>query len=115
MPVFKIKNKDGSWQEVAGVSGHSHSVSQIVDFPDMSGFATEEYVDSKIGIKSGIYVGETEPADAVDGDIWINTNETVATSASKIHVVDAGASEDLSSIDFSGYAVGDIILVTMSS
>ena len=48
MPVFKIKNKDGSWQEVAGVSGHSHSVSQIVDFPDMSGFATEEYVDSHL-------------------------------------------------------------------
>lgn len=32
MPVFKIK-KDGNWQEVAGVSGHTHSVSQIVDFP----------------------------------------------------------------------------------
>jgi hypothetical protein len=48
MPVFKIKNKDGSWQEVAGVSGHSHSVSQIVDFPDMGEFATEEYVDGKI-------------------------------------------------------------------
>ena len=54
MPVFKIKNKDGSWQEVAGVSGHSHSVSQIVDFPDMSGFTTEEYVDGKIATRQPV-------------------------------------------------------------
>lgn len=48
MPVLKIKDKDGNWQEVAGVSGHTHSVSQIVDFPVIEDFATEEYVDSAI-------------------------------------------------------------------
>ena len=100
---------------------------------DMTGYATKEYVNSLPAVSYGVaqsldatsrttaknnvgvYVGGTEPADALDGDIWVNPNETVATSASKIHVVNVGSDADLSSIDFSKYVVGDIILVTMSS
>ena len=48
MPVFKIK-KDGAWQEVGGVSGHTHNTSQIIDFPSLSKFATTDYVDTKVG------------------------------------------------------------------
>ena len=64
MPVFKIK-KDGVWQEVAGVSGHSHSVSEIVDFPSMDGLATEDYVDSKLkNIVDATLSVSTQAADA---------------------------------------------------
>ena len=62
----------------------------------------------------GVYVGENEPYDALDGDIWVSTTDDVV-SVTNIHLVDAGNSDDLTSIDFSKYAVGDIILVTKSS
>lgn len=32
MPVLKVK-KNGIWEDVAGVSGHTHSTTDIVDFP----------------------------------------------------------------------------------
>lgn len=60
----------------------------------------------------GVYVGSEEPVGALDGDIWVTDDANVAT-VSNIHLVDA-SSDDLSSIDFSKYAVGDIILVTSS-
>ena len=100
---------------------------------DMTGYATKEYVHTMPAVSYGtaqsldaasrttaknnvgVYVGETEPADALDGDIWVNTNESATVAVKNIHLVNAGSSSDLSSIDFSKYAVGDIILVTMSS
>ena len=61
----------------------------------------------------GVYVSEAEPVDALDGDIWVDTTED-AIVVSNVHIVDIGGN-DLSSIDFSKYAAGDIILVTASS
>lgn len=43
MPVFKIK-KDGVWQEVAGVSGHTHNVNQIVDLPHVTPADTGKFL-----------------------------------------------------------------------
>lgn len=31
MPVLKIKDKDGNWQEVAGVSGHTQGLPIVTD------------------------------------------------------------------------------------
>lgn len=63
----------------------------------------------------GIFVSDSEPSDASDGDIWVNTNNDTIYTMTTIHVVDVGNTDDLTSIDFSKYAVGDIILATMSS
>lgn len=32
MPVLKVK-KNGVWEIVAGINGHSHTMSDITDFP----------------------------------------------------------------------------------
>lgn len=40
MPVLKVY-KDGVWEEVSGVSGHSHSIDDIVDFPNDLATATD--------------------------------------------------------------------------
>jgi hypothetical protein len=88
MPVFKIKNKDGSWQEVAGVSGHSHSVSQIVDFPDMNGLATEEYVDS--GLATRQPVGDYALKSEIPTDDHINNLITAAAELPTVTTSDSG-------------------------
>ena len=59
----------------------------------------------------GVYVVSDEPVDALDGDIWIDSDDCEADT--NIHVVDANTT-DISLIDFSSYKKGDIILVTMS-
>ena len=33
MPVLKAKDSNGVWYEVAGVSGHKHTMSEVTDFP----------------------------------------------------------------------------------
>lgn len=32
MPVFKVKN-NGVWEDVVGISAHTHTISDITDFP----------------------------------------------------------------------------------
>ena len=32
MPVLKVK-KNGVWEHIGGISGHTHETSEIVDFP----------------------------------------------------------------------------------
>ena len=65
-----------------------------------------------------VYVQEDEPEGAEVGSIWVDTDKTGLDSPEEVYnrnlyVIDAGTS-DTSSIDFSGYIAGDIILITTS-
>lgn len=65
-----------------------------------------------------IYVQNDEPTDAPDGSIWVDLdeeglpNETTKQTAN-VYVVDA-ATTDVTTVDFSAYTIGDVVLVTSS-
>lgn len=48
MPVLKAKNSNGVWEEVAGVSGHKHTMNDVTDFPS-SVPADVEALKEKVG------------------------------------------------------------------
>lgn len=60
MPVLKTL-KNGVWEPVSGMSEHSHTKNDIVDFPE--GLATEEYVDNKV---AGILDSAPETLDTLN-------------------------------------------------
>lgn len=67
---------------------------------------------------NSVYIQNDEPVDAVIGSVWIDTNETGLDVPGEeynknLYIIDSSGS-DSSEIDFSSYAVGDIILVTSS-
>lgn len=67
---------------------------------------------------NSVYIQNDEPIDAVIGSVWIDTNETGLDVPGEeynknLYIIDSSGSES-SEIDFSSYAVGDIILVTSS-
>lgn len=59
MPVLKIK-RNGVWQDVSGISEHTHQMKDITDFSENG---------------SGILVQAEEPADAENGTVWIDMDE----------------------------------------
>lgn len=66
----------------------------------------------------GVYVQDEEPVDALEGAIWVDTDEDGLSSvsgkkSSNVYVVDA-ATTDITTVDFSKYAIGDVVLVTSS-
>ena len=66
MPVLKIRNSDGSWQEVFGGSGSSANITVNGQGIDENGNITLDKSDV------GIYTSSSEPVGAKDGDIWID-------------------------------------------
>lgn len=56
MPVLKIK-QNGVWQDVSGISEHTHQMKDITDFSENG---------------SGILVQAEEPADVENGTVWID-------------------------------------------
>ena len=65
-----------------------------------------------------VYVQDNIPEDAPDGSIWVNLDADGAPTTSgkttaKVYVVDAGTT-DMTTIDFSQYAIGDVVVVTSS-
>lgn len=65
-----------------------------------------------------VYVQDEEPTDALEGSIWVDTSEdglsgTPERNTANVYVVDAGTT-DITTIDFSKYAIGDVVLVTTS-
>ena len=75
--------------------------------------ASKDYVTEKIqdAIVQEVYVQDEAPTDAVEGSIWVDTNnDGLANSANpKFHIVDVTGT-NVNNIDFSQYAIGDIIL-----
>lgn len=64
-----------------------------------------------------VYVQNEEPTDAVDGSIWVDLDADGAPTTSgkvtaNVYVVDAGTT-DMTTIDFSQYSIGDVIVVTV--
>ena len=76
-------------------------------------------INSKLdNIEDNIYIQNDEPIDAPEGSIWIDLDDDGLPSAAKsnaanVYVVDA-ATADITTVDFSAYAVGDVVLVTTS-
>lgn len=65
-----------------------------------------------------VYVQDEEPEDAQNGSIWVDTDEdgmpsTSGNTSSNVYVVDARTT-DMTTIDFSQYAIGSVVVVTMS-
>lgn len=63
-----------------------------------------------------VYVQDEAPSDAPTGSIWVDTSapgqqeSNNKHTAANVYVVDAGQN-DINSIDFSDYAIGDVVLV----
>lgn len=65
-----------------------------------------------------VYVQDEEPTDAATGTIWVDTDEdgkpaVQETPTTTVHVVDA-RTEDYTTVDFSQFAVGDVVVVTIA-
>lgn len=65
-----------------------------------------------------VYVQDDEPVDAPIGSIWIDTDANGASTTSgkvsaNVYVIDAKTT-DVTNVDFSQYAVGDVVVVTSS-
>lgn len=96
---------------------HTHEISDVTGLQ-----ASLEELESKItnqGTEStvGVYVQDEEPTDASEGSIWIDTDEEGLSSTTKttanVYIVDA-ATTDVATVDFSKYAIGDVVVVTTS-
>lgn len=100
-------------------SGSYNDLSNKPTIPSIVGLATTDYVEDKIAeAMVEVYVQDEEPADAVTGSIWVDTNEEgmpapSAKTSANVYVVDA-RTEDLTTVDFSGFAIGDVVVVTIS-
>lgn len=65
-----------------------------------------------------VYVQNDMPEDAPEGSIWVDLDADGAPTTSgkttaNVYVVDAGTT-DMTTIDFSQYAIGDVVVVTSS-
>lgn len=65
-----------------------------------------------------VYVQDEEPDEAQVGSIWVDTNEEGLSgvqekNTANVYVVDAGTT-DITEVDFSSYAIGDVVIVTIS-
>jgi hypothetical protein len=65
-----------------------------------------------------VYVQDEEPTDAPEGSIWVDTDadgelNTSSKKSANVYVVDA-RTNDLSTVDFSQYAIGDVVVVTIA-
>lgn len=76
--------------------------------------------NSKIDdVKVNIFTDNEEPVDAPDNSFWVDLDaeglldEEETVKPAKVYVVDA-ATTDVTTIDFSAYKIGDVILVTTS-
>ena len=83
-----------------------------------TGDAIDE-INSKLeSIEDNIYIQNDEPVDAPEGSIWIDMDadglsNSQSSSVTNVYVVDA-ATTDITTVDFSKYSVGDVVLVTTS-
>lgn len=83
-----------------------------------TGDAIDE-INSKLeDIEDNIYIQNDEPVDAPENSIWIDLDDeglsnTPENAVTNIYVVDA-ATTDITTVDFSAYAIGDVVLVTTS-
>jgi hypothetical protein len=65
-----------------------------------------------------VYVQNDMPEDAPDGSIWVDLDSDGAPTTSgktkaNVYVVDARTS-DVSTVDFSQFSIGDVVVVTVS-
>ena len=65
-----------------------------------------------------VYVQNDEPVEAPEGSIWVDLDADGAPAVpgkktANVYVVDAGTT-DITRIDFSQYAIGDVVVVTAS-
>lgn len=65
-----------------------------------------------------VYVQNDDPTDAPEGSIWVDLDEeglpeAVTKQTANVYVVDA-ATTDITTVDFSQYTIGDVVLVTSS-
>lgn len=65
-----------------------------------------------------VYVQDEEPTNAPEGSIWVDTDaDGASTSSGKITAnvyVEDARTTDMSNVDFSKYAIGDVVIVTVS-
>ena len=91
----------------------------IVLTPEDIGAITETDVANQIAEAIvEVYAQDEEPIDAPEGSIWIDTDADGASTTSgkvsaNVYVVDARTT-DVSTVDFSQYAIGDVVIVTTS-
>lgn len=71
MPVLKVY-KDGVWEEVAGVSGHTHSVSDIVDFPSSANIVSKSF----LGRTTAVNAADTNYTTLMARGVSLNSAET---------------------------------------
>lgn len=76
MPVLKIMN-NGVWEDVAGVSGHTHSMSEIYDFPQD---LLDEFKNMQENIGDTSVSDQIESAIAGKSDIGHTHNQYALTS-----------------------------------
>lgn len=64
-----------------------------------------------------VYTQNDEPVNAPEGSLWIDTSKdglpNTQSSAARVYVADV-ATTDITTVDFSKYAIGDVVLVTSS-
>ena len=119
---------EGSKHLTVDIDDISESEPNPVNADSLGGIIADEYA-SKTFVRTKIaeaieeaivevYVQDNIPEDAPDGSIWVNLDADGAPTTSgkttaKVYVVDAGTT-DMTTIDFSQYAIGDVVVVTSS-
>lgn len=94
MPVLKVK-KDGVWEYIGGVSGHTHEISEIVDFPSSlpANGGNADTLDGK-------HASEFALAKKLDG---------LATEYFVTNKIAEAKLDGVDNVDLSGYATKDDI------
>lgn len=126
MPVLKVKNDSGIWQDIATANGHTHTVSDIADLPaslvddvealkDKVGAHSVAYqVNAAVEANMGYEHPETHPADMITGLAPVATsgNYNDLTNTPTIPSIEGLATEryvqeEIAKINVSGGTGGD--------
>lgn len=90
MPVLKVK-KNGVWDSVGGVSGHTHEVSEITDFPSSlpANGGNADTLDGKHADEFAL-ASDFESLDAKIGDKSVSEQITDAIGVMQTKVTGSG-------------------------
>lgn len=108
MSVLKIKDKNGNWQSITTIKGDKG------DTPDLTGYATEEYVEKEIatfdfikivdelpetGLENRLYLvpkNDTQTQDLFDEYVWINNQwEWITTKQLEVDLTEYAKKSDI--------------------
>lgn len=115
--VEKVKVKTDTTLKVSGSAADAKATGDAINnLNNLVG--TTPVADQIAEAIVEVYVQDEEPTDAPEGSIWVDMDADGASPLSgknpaNVYVVDAGTT-DMTQIDFSKYAIGDVVVITAS-